>query len=83
MLDGVGQRLVDSVEELVWGYGHVFNYIIATVEDGNVTLEGEARWQPDKDSALALVSTQAGVKDVVDRIKILPTSISDDRASRA
>jgi osmotically-inducible protein OsmY len=62
-----------------WGYGHVYNYIIATVEDGKVTLEGDARWQPDKESALALVSTQPGVKDVVDQIKILPTSISDDR----
>jgi hyperosmotically inducible protein len=61
-----------------WGYGHVYNYIVATVEDGKVTLDGEARWQPDKDSALALVNTQPGVKDVVDRIKILPTSISDD-----
>lgn len=61
-----------------WGYGHVYNYITATVEDGKVTLDGEARWQPDRDSALALVSTQPGVKDVIDRVKILPTSISDD-----
>jgi hyperosmotically inducible protein len=62
-----------------WGYGHVYNHVVATVNDGKVTLEGEVRWQPDKDSALALVSYQSGVKDVVDRIKILPTSFSDDR----
>lgn len=61
-----------------WGYGHVFNNIVATLDDGTVTLEGEARWQPDKDSALALVNNQDGVKDVVDRVKILPTSIYDD-----
>ncbi len=61
-----------------WGYGHVFNNIVATVQDGTVTLEGEARWQPDKDSAMALVDNQDGVKDVVDRVKILPTSIYDD-----
>jgi osmotically-inducible protein OsmY len=61
-----------------WGYGHVFNYVTATVNDGTVTLDGQVRWQPDKDSALALVDNQDGVKDVVDRIKILPTSFSDD-----
>ena len=60
------------------GYGHVFNSVVATVNDGVVTLDGEVRWQPDKDSALALVDYQDGVKDVVDRIKILPTSFSDD-----
>lgn len=61
-----------------WGYGHVFNNVVATVNQGVVTLDGEVRWQPDKDSALALVSNQQGVKDVIDRVKILPTSISDD-----
>lgn len=61
-----------------WGYGHVFNEVTATVSDGKVVLDGEVRWQPDKDSALAVVDYQDGVKDVVDRIKILPTSISDD-----
>ena len=62
-----------------YGYGHVFNQVVATVQDGRVTLDGQVRWQPDKDSALGLVNNEAGVKDVVDRIKILPTSISDDQ----
>jgi hyperosmotically inducible periplasmic protein len=62
-----------------WGYGHVWNYVVATVDDGTVTLEGEVRWQPDKDSALALVNSQEGVKDVVDKVRILPTSIFDDQ----
>lgn len=61
-----------------YGYGHVFNNVTASVQDGKVTLDGEVRWQPDKDSALALVNSQEGVKDVVDQVKILPTSISDD-----
>ena len=61
-----------------WGYGHVYNHVVATVDDGKVTLDGEVRWQPDKDSAVALVNFEPGVKDVVDRIKVLPTSISDD-----
>jgi hyperosmotically inducible periplasmic protein len=62
-----------------WGYGHVFNNVVATVKDGAVTLDGEVRWQPDKASALGLVDNEPGVKDVVDRIKILPTSIFDDQ----
>jgi osmotically-inducible protein OsmY len=33
----------------------------------------------DKDSALALVSTYPGVKDVVGEIEVDPTSIMDDR----
>jgi osmotically-inducible protein OsmY len=61
-----------------WGYGHVFNNVVATVQDGSVYLDGEVRWQPDKESALALVDNQDGVKEVVDRVKILPTSIYDD-----
>jgi len=62
-----------------YGYGHVFNELTATVQDGKVTLDGQVRWQPDKDSALALVNNEAGVKDVIDRVKVLPTSISDDQ----
>jgi osmotically-inducible protein OsmY len=61
-----------------WGYGHVFNEVTATVTDGKVMLDGEVRLQADKDSALAVVDYQDGVKDVVDRVKVLPTSISDD-----
>ena len=61
-----------------YGYGHVFNNVVATVNDGTVTLDGQVRWDPDKDSALALVSNQDGVKDVIDRVKVLPTSIADD-----
>lgn len=61
-----------------YGYGHVFNNLVASVNDGVVTLDGEVRWDPDKDSALGLVNNEAGVKDVIDRVKVLPTSMSDD-----
>ena len=61
-----------------YGYGHVFNNVVATVNDGVVTLDGEVRWDPDKDSALGLVNNEAGVKDVIDRVKILPASMTDD-----
>ena len=82
-----GRRVPDSELQAVlnrkladdrWGYGHVFNHVVATVQDGTVILDGAVRWQPDKDSALSLVNNQDGVKDVVDRVKILPTSFNDD-----
>jgi hyperosmotically inducible periplasmic protein len=61
------------------GYGNAFNAITMNVENGVVTLGGHARTDVDKDSALALVSTYPGVKDVVDDIEVDPTSIMDDQ----
>jgi len=48
-----------------------------------VTLGGHARTDVDKDSALALVSTQTGVKDVIEEIDVDPVSIMDDQARMA
>jgi hyperosmotically inducible protein len=53
------------------------------VENGVVTLGGHARTDVDKDSAVALVSTYPGVKDVVDDIEVDPTSIMDDQTRLA
>jgi hyperosmotically inducible periplasmic protein len=61
------------------GYGNVFNAITVSVQNGAVTLGGHARTDVDKDSALALVSTYPGVKDVTDNIAVDPTSIIDDQ----
>ena len=61
------------------GYGNTFNAISLTVESGIVTLGGHARTDMDKDSALALVSTQPGVKDVIEEIDVDPVSIMDDQ----
>ena len=61
------------------GYGNAFNSITMSVENGVVTLGGHARTDVDKDSAVALVSTYPGVKDVVDDIEVDPTSIMDDQ----
>ena len=61
------------------GYGNAFNAISLTVESGVVTLGGHARTDVDKDSALALVSTQPGVKDVIAEIEVDPVSIMDDQ----
>ena len=61
------------------GYGNVFNAIGVKVENGVAYLGGHARTYVDKDSALALVSTTQGVKDVVDQIEVDPVSLMDDQ----
>jgi len=61
------------------GYGNAFNAISVHVQNGVVTLGGHARTDVDKDSAMALVSTYPGVKDVVGEIEVDPTSIMDDQ----
>jgi osmotically-inducible protein OsmY len=61
------------------GYGNTFNAISVSIENGVATLRGHARTDVDKDSALALVATTPGVKDVVGEIEVDPTSIMDDR----
>ncbi|HVU48285.1 MAG TPA: BON domain-containing protein [Terracidiphilus sp.] len=60
------------------GYGIVFNNLGVAVEQGVVTITGNVRDYPDRDSALAIISTTAGVKDVVDEISVAPVSIMDD-----
>ena len=61
------------------GYGNAFNAIGVKVENGVATVGGHARTDVDKDSALALVSTYPGVKDVVDEIEVDPVSMMDDQ----
>ncbi|MGA7832269.1 MAG: BON domain-containing protein [Terracidiphilus sp.] len=65
------------------GYGNTFNSITVGVENGMVTLGGHARTYVDRDSALALVSTFPGVKDVTDEIQVDPLSIMDDQTRMA
>lgn len=62
------------------GYGNAFNAITVNVNNGQVTLGGHARTDVDKDSALELVSTYPGVKDVTGDIKVDPVSFVDDQA---
>jgi osmotically-inducible protein OsmY len=61
------------------GYGNTFNAITVNVENGVVTVGGHAHFYADKDSALSLVSTYPGVKDVVDEIEVDPTSPMDEQ----
>ena len=60
------------------GYGIVFNNLAVSVDRGVATISGNVRDYPDRDSAIAILSTTAGVKDVVDEISVAPTSIMDD-----
>lgn len=61
------------------GYGIVFNNLTLSVENGAATVAGKVRDYPDRDSAIAIVETTPGVKDVIDEIEVAPTSINDDR----
>jgi hyperosmotically inducible protein len=72
-------RLAEKLAYDRVGYGNAFNAITVSVQNGVVTLSGHARTDVDKDSALALVSTYPGVKDVVGEIEVDPVSIMDDR----
>lgn len=77
--DELKQRLLEKLEYDRVGYGNAFNAISLTVQNGVVTLGGHARTDVDKDSALSLVSTYSGVKDVIDDIQVDPVSIMDDQ----
>ena len=59
--------------------GSVFNWFTVNVEDGKVTLAGYARNYVDRDSALAIVASAAGVRDVENKVEVLPVSVYDDQ----
>jgi len=61
------------------GYDNQFNFVDVSVNHGVATLSGETRADVGRDSALSLVNNMAGVKDVVDNIKVSPVSGFDDR----
>lgn len=76
-------KLVEKLQYDRVGYGNAFNAISVGVQNGVVTLGGHARTDVDKDSALALVSTYPGVKDVNDDIQVDPVSMMDDQTRLA
>lgn len=58
--------------------GVMFNALNLHVQSGVVMVGGDVREYPSRDLALAIVETTPGVKDVIDEINVLPTSIFDD-----
>jgi len=59
-------------------FDNTFNYVAVAVNNGVVTLTGDAYWAPPVDDALAVAARTPGVKDVVDNVKVLPASNVDD-----
>jgi len=72
------QQLAEKLRYDRVGYGNAFNAIALNVQNGVVTLNGDVRDYPARDSALAIAETTPGVKEVVDSINVLPTSPMDD-----
>ena len=56
-----------------------FNYVTVDVKDGVATLSGDTMDYVARDSAMAITNRMAGVKDVVNKVNVLPTSDFDDR----
>ena len=71
-------KLADKLRYDRIGYGIMFNSLNVKVENGVVTIGGDVRDYPGRDSALAIVETTSGVKDVIDETNVLPTSNFDD-----
>jgi hyperosmotically inducible protein len=72
------RKLADKLRYDRIGYGIMFNSLDLKVQNGVVTIGGQVHDYPDAASAVAIVETQPGVKDVIDNIKVLPTSNFDD-----
>jgi osmotically-inducible protein OsmY len=63
------------------GYGTTpFNAISVQVQEGTVTLAGDAYGPVDAASAVALVGNTPGVKDVINEVRVDPLSPMDDRS---
>jgi hyperosmotically inducible periplasmic protein len=73
-------KLVEKLEYDAVGYGNVFDAISVGVSNGMVSLGGHAHNYINRDSALALVATTRGVKDMVDNIEVDPVSSMDDQS---
>src|SRR5580704_16157463 len=81
------QKLARKLTYVRVGYDNTFDYFALGVKDGVVTVEGEDRTGVGRDEALSDIYNMPGVKDVVEKITIEPTSPFDDglrlRAARA
>jgi hyperosmotically inducible periplasmic protein len=77
------EKLAEKLEYDAVSYGNVFDAISVGVSNGVVTLGGHAHNYVNRDSALALVATTSGVKDLIDNIEVDPVSSTDDRSRMA
>ena len=72
------QKLADKLRYDRVGFGIMFNNLKLSVKNGVVTISGDVHDYPSRDSALAIIETAPGVKDVVNEINVLPVSTFDD-----
>lgn len=77
--EALAEKLARSLSYDRSSQGNVFNWFDVEVDNGKVTLSGSARTPWDKESALSLVAATAGVRDLVDRVEVLPLSSFDDQ----
>ncbi len=73
------EALADKLRYDRVGYGITFNNVTVAVDKGVVTVGGSVRDYPDRDSALAILETTPGVKDIVDEIEVARLSTFDDQ----
>src|SRR6201986_3804570 len=76
------QKIVQKLQYDRVGYGNAFNAISVNVQNGVVTLGGNALGPVAADSAVSLASHFPGVQDVIDNITVDPVSPMDDRTRR-
>jgi hyperosmotically inducible protein len=74
------QKIVQKLQYDRVGYGNAFNAISVNVQNGVVTLGGNALGPVAADSAVSLASHFPGVQDVVDDIQVDPVSPFDDQS---
>jgi hyperosmotically inducible periplasmic protein len=74
------EQIVKKLQYDRVGYGNAFNAISVNVQQGVVTLSGNAYGPVAADSAVSLASNFPGVQDVVNDISVDPVSPFDDRS---
>jgi hyperosmotically inducible periplasmic protein len=77
------QKIVGKLQYDRVGYGNAFNAISVNVQNGVVTLAGNALGPVAADSAVSLASHFPGVQDVINNIQVDPLSPMDDQSRRA
>ena len=77
------QKIVQKLQYDRVGYGNAFNAISVNVQNGVVTLGGNALGPVAADSAVSLASHFPGVQDVVNNIQVDPLSPMDTQSRRA
>jgi hyperosmotically inducible protein len=77
------QKIVQKLQYDRVGYGNAFNAISVNVQNGVVTLAGNALGPVAADSAVSLASHFPGVQDVINNIQVDPVSPFDNQSRLA